>query len=721
MKRNRSVFYDADANANADANNARPLRSPPIMSSRMYHQHRSNNAANDTRFSHIHVHNHNHDHNPVPVHNHAIVSTPSPQFISPVQGNQSNAAANNAALEFTSSSSSAGTSNHKDASAAAAATAVTEQYYHNYGRAQQQRRRASPSLQSISSLSSSEHSSTTGLMLYAKNANTSTSANAATNVNAATITGTRTGNINVTITPSTAREQMYRNSHPFVSVETHSKRGYVDMNINANSNINTATTTTSNTSNTSTSSAPPRVPVLLDSDTFKAKYKYNSNPPKSVIAPSFTRHEKNSNSKSTSNALSDLLLGMSSSSWDSSSSSNTNANANANANANDNDNAANDYSNHDHDTLSVASGLFSLKMNSKSVNIDHYRAHSHQDASNSNTSNISNTSNCDNNLGKQHTHEITSETSTREKLHQHQGPSIVKKKNADSSFSRPHTQNIAATPRRKSSHSHVTMDTCTRRDITTPANVNVDVGHGHTSTSTSNTSTPGSVPLKKRRVVGYGDDHVPSFMKMEQFRSPIRSHSGSTSSSTAVSAKESIATPPIRPRTLALPSDNENVNSLHKFVRSSLLEVFQVNTIKIATKQSKSKSNQQSNSNSNLFPGRVGLCCVYCKNIPKNKQFTHARIFPKNVQGMYRAVCGFQRIHFKNCASVPQNVKNHYEFLKSSDKTRGKTKYWETSCELLGLVNVNANANANDVSVLREEGNGNGKVGIVFSSSLSSV
>ena len=73
---------------------------------------------------------------------------------------------------------------------------------------------------------------------------------------------------------------------------------------------------------------------------------------------------------------------------------------------------------------------------------------------------------------------------------------------------------------------------------------------------------------------------------------------------------------------------------------------------------------------------------------------------------MYRAVCGFQRIHFKNCASVPLEVRNHYEFLKSSDKTRGKTKYWETSCELLGLVNA-----------VCEEG----KAGIVFSSQSSSV
>ena len=197
-------------------------------------------------------------------------------------------------------------------------------------------------------------------------------------------------------------------------------------------------------------------------------------------------------------------------------------------------------------------------------------------------------------------------------------------------------------------------------------------------------------------------------MMMDRFRSPIRSHlvSVSASRSTPVSvstpAKASIATSPIRPRTLALPSDNDNVNSLHQFVRSSLLEIFQVKN----KNKNGSTTTKQSKQQSNLFPKRVGLCCVYCKNIPKNEQSTHARIFPKNVQGMYRAVCGFQRIHFKNCASVPQEVRDHYEFLKSSDKTRGKTKFWETSAKAIGLRD----------SVCEE-----GKAGIVFSSQSSPV
>ena len=382
-----------------------PLRSPPIMNSRVY-QHRSN-AANETRFSHIDTHGH----------------ARSPQFVSPMQGNQSDARNGDTATLASSSSASTSSSSAArnnaafETSDAASATSSynasfivqQQQQHHQYqyhGRAQQQQRRASPSLQSLSSLSCSEDSSCTGLMMLYANTSVNTS--------------------NVTVTPSTAREQMYRNTHPFVSLEADSKhRGY--MNINATNATPTRTNRT-----TTTPSALPEVPVLLDTFQHNSNSKYNCIPPKSIIAPSFTRHEKNTtksnsngngNGNGNGNALSDLLLEMSSSSWDSSATSSNSAIANANS-------GANDYSNHDHDTLSVASGLVSLKMNSKSVNIEHYRAASHgydhQDANNY--------------PGYQRTtHGNAREISTHEKLHQ--GPSIVKN-NDSSAASFPNTLSL---------------------------------------------------------------------------------------------------------------------------------------------------------------------------------------------------------------------------------------------------------------------------------------
>ena len=39
-------------------------------------------------------------------------------------------------------------------------------------------------------------------------------------------------------------------------------------------------------------------------------------------------------------------------------------------------------------------------------------------------------------------------------------------------------------------------------------------------------------------------------------------------------------------------------------------------------------------------------------------------------------------------SSRSKNVRDKYEKLKSSDKTRGKTKYWPESAREIGLVNA---------------------------------
>ena len=128
------------------------------------------------------------------------------------------------------------------------------------------------------------------------------------------------------------------------------------------------------------------------------------------------------------------------------------------------------------------------------------------------------------------------------------------------------------------------------------------------------------------------------------------------------------------PQTLALPSDKNNVNTLHAFVRSSLLELFVLKY-----------SNNMSGCH---FPGRVGLRCVHCKHLPKEEQATGAVFYPKSLKSLYRNVCTWQRVHFKDCKCVPDKDKGLYKKFKEEDKTRGRTKYWETSAGILGLVNV---------------------------------
>lgn len=130
-----------------------------------------------------------------------------------------------------------------------------------------------------------------------------------------------------------------------------------------------------------------------------------------------------------------------------------------------------------------------------------------------------------------------------------------------------------------------------------------------------------------------------------------------------------------RPTSLALPSDSKNVNSLHAFVRSSLLELFVLDT------------NSEDMSGCH-FPGRVGLRCVHCKHLPKDQKDIGAVFFPRNMKSLYRSVCTWQRVHFKACSCVSKKDKAMYEKLKAGDKTRGRTRYWETSAMELGLVDV---------------------------------
>jgi len=131
-----------------------------------------------------------------------------------------------------------------------------------------------------------------------------------------------------------------------------------------------------------------------------------------------------------------------------------------------------------------------------------------------------------------------------------------------------------------------------------------------------------------------------------------------------------------RPTRLALPTDAKNVNSLHKFVRSSLLELFVL----------EADSDRMTGCH---FPGRVGLRCVHCKHLPKDKQEIGAVFYPKSLKGLYRNVCTWQRVHFHTCSYVPKEDKDLYKKLKDDDKTRGRTKYWESSAMELGLMDTN--------------------------------
>lgn len=159
------------------------------------------------------------------------------------------------------------------------------------------------------------------------------------------------------------------------------------------------------------------------------------------------------------------------------------------------------------------------------------------------------------------------------------------------------------------------------------------------------------------------------------------------------------------PDRLAIEEDIDEVNKLHQYVRSDLLEIFVVPQVEEDDSDDESYNPKQSyervtrgnsytgttttySGNSRHYPGRVGFRCVHCANVrPSTAQATKSSFYPLRVHNLYREVCAWQRIHFKNCPFVPKEVRGRYDWLKQSDTSRGKVRYWEISAGKIGLVN----------------------------------
>eukprot|EP00957_Ditylum_brightwellii_P059045 4478461-Ditylum_brightwellii.AAC.1 len=159
------------------------------------------------------------------------------------------------------------------------------------------------------------------------------------------------------------------------------------------------------------------------------------------------------------------------------------------------------------------------------------------------------------------------------------------------------------------------------------------------------------------------------------------------------------------PTRLALPEDSDRLNSLHCFIRSELLEIFQDSDDDFWPKRSIIKKNQgEKDENSNPQEAiayqqnvgnrrsgvRVGLRCVYCANAPLSDREVMSIFYPKSTSHIYRKVCEWQWRHFRNCGYVPLSVKEKFTRLKEEDKTRGWTKYWDNSAKKLGLIDLDS-------------------------------
>lgn len=164
---------------------------------------------------------------------------------------------------------------------------------------------------------------------------------------------------------------------------------------------------------------------------------------------------------------------------------------------------------------------------------------------------------------------------------------------------------------------------------------------------------------------------------------------------------ESLPDEPLpQPSRLSVPEDEAKLNSMHCFLRSELLELFVVESSKSPKVTMDSPRNDEILNNLGYrvgsASGRVGLRCVHCakarlRNSCSEGEAPMAVFYPKSISELYRLVTSWQRVHLRKCRNLPPSVRERYEETRQ-DKSRGKTQWWVTSAEQIGLVDCTSKA-----------------------------
>jgi len=134
--------------------------------------------------------------------------------------------------------------------------------------------------------------------------------------------------------------------------------------------------------------------------------------------------------------------------------------------------------------------------------------------------------------------------------------------------------------------------------------------------------------------------------------------------------------------------DDQHLNSLHCFVRSTLLEVY---VLQCKSAKSTSDENENQNTSDEESQNVVGIRCTQCGFLPREDRGTGqtmSSFFPKTVGEIYRGVCTWQRIHFPLCQHMPEDYRTEYKIRKERDLTRGRKYHWIKSALDLGLRNI---------------------------------
>ncbi|KAL7503078.1 hypothetical protein ACHAXN_000917 [Cyclotella atomus] len=115
------------------------------------------------------------------------------------------------------------------------------------------------------------------------------------------------------------------------------------------------------------------------------------------------------------------------------------------------------------------------------------------------------------------------------------------------------------------------------------------------------------------------------------------------------------------------PADEGRIGGFHNVFRRDIYEGFVV--------QSGEK-----------FEGTVAFRCRFCKHLPYKARAKQSEVYPRTVEGLYRAHIRFNHDHFPACKFIPKEIKAKVARLKKSSP-RGNKAAWVESALNKGLVN----------------------------------
>eukprot|EP00984_Skeletonema_dohrnii_P003372 scaffold1134_cov171-Skeletonema_dohrnii-CCMP3373.AAC.2 len=136
------------------------------------------------------------------------------------------------------------------------------------------------------------------------------------------------------------------------------------------------------------------------------------------------------------------------------------------------------------------------------------------------------------------------------------------------------------------------------------------------------------------------------------------------------------------PTRLSIPSDEQFLDPVYNFLRTSCIEVF------VSTEENDTGGRGRGAKPHAI--GQVGLRCVHCKHIQRNRRANQAVSHPSRTTNIFESVRNYQRIHLEACEYIPSEFITQHRELASQPCRKIHLKYIklyfaEAACEI-GMV-----------------------------------